>query len=120
MGSVGSGSVSVGTGQGLVGASQGLVGTGSRMVIKAIGMAGTGIGTGSGVAAGSVGSGIGGQFPSGSQAGAVDPNILLAQQHSASGGYVGRGSVKPSVFFRSNPGVWFRQMEYQFILAGKK
>ena len=89
MGSVGSGSVSVGTGHCLVGAGQGLVGTGSGMVITAIGIAGTCIGTGPGDAAGSVGSGIGGQFPSGSQtlAGAIDPNILLAQ-HLASGGYV--------------------------------
>ena len=43
--------------------------------------------------------------------------MLLAQQHLASGGYVGRISVKP-VFYRSNPGVWFRQMESQFVLAG--
>ena len=90
LGTVGSGSVSVGTGQGLVG-------TGSGMVITGIGMAAAGIGTGSGDAAGSVGSGVGGQFPSGSQtlAGAIDPNLLLAQQHLASGGYVGRVSVKP-------------------------
>ena len=90
------------------------------MVIACIGMAGTGIGTGSGDAGGSVGTGMGGQFPSGSQtlAGAIDPNILLAQQHIASGGYVGRVSVKPPVFYRSNPGVWFRQMESQFVLAG--
>ena len=117
-GTVGSGSV--GTGQGLVGNGQGLVGTGSGMVITRIGMAGTGIGTGSGDAGGSVGTGMGGQFPSGSQtlAGAIDPNILLAQQHIASGGYVGRVSVKPPVFYRSNPGVWFRQMESQFLLTG--
>ena len=120
LGTVGSGSVSVGTGQGFVGTGQGLVGTGSGMVIAGIGMAGTGIGTGSGDAAGSVGSGIGRQFPSGSQtlAGAIDPNLLLAQQHSASGGYAGRVSVKTPVFYRSNPGVWFRQLEYQFVLAG--
>ena len=81
-GTVGSGSV--GTGQGLVGNGQGLVGTGSGMVITGIGMVGTDIGTGSGDAGGSVGTGMGGQFPSGSQtlAGAIDPNILLAQQHS--------------------------------------
>ena len=110
-GTVGSGSV--GTGQGLVGNGQGLVGTGSGMVITGIGMAGTGIGTGSGDAGRLVGTGIGGQFPSGSQtlAEAIDPNILLAQQHIASGSYVGRVSVKPPVFYRSNPGVSFRQME---------
>ena len=96
-GTVGSGSV--GTGQGLVGNGQGLVGTGSGMVITGIGMAGTGIGTGSGDAGGSVGTGMGEQFPSGSQtlAGATDPNMLLAQQHIASGGYVGRVSLNPPV-----------------------
>ena len=90
------------------------------MVITGIGMAGTGISTGSGDAGGSVGTGLGGQFPSGSQtpAGAINPNILLAQQHIASGGYVGRVSVKPPVFYRSKPGVWFRQMESQFVVAG--
>ena len=90
-----------------MGAGQALVGTGSSMVITDIGMAGTGIVTGSGDAAGSVVSGNGGQFPSGSQtpAGAIDPNLLLVQQHMASGGYVGRISVKPPVFYRSNPGV---------------
>ena len=45
--------------------------------------------------------------------------MLLARQHIALGGYVGRVSVKPPVFYRSNPGVWFRQMESQFFLAGK-
>ena len=117
-GTVGSGSV--GTGQGLVGNGKGLVGTGSGMVITGIGMAGTGIGTESGDAGGSVGKGMGGQFLSGSQtlAGATDPKILLTQQHKASGGYVGRVSVKPPVFYRSNPGVWFRQMESQFVFAG--
>ena len=120
LGTVGSGSVSVGTGQGLVGTGQGLIGTGSGMVITDIGMAGVGIGTGSGDAVGSVGSLIGVQLPSRSQAlaGAVDPKLLLAQQHLASGGYVGRVSVKPPVFYRSNPGVWFRQMESQFVHAG--
>ena len=90
------------------------------MVITGIGIAGTGIGTGSGDTAGLVGSGIGGQFPSGSQtlAGAIDPILLLAQQNLASGGYVGRVSVKPPVFYRSNPGLWFRQMKSQFVLAG--
>ena len=97
LGSVGSGLLSVGS-------NQGLVCTGSVMVITDIGMAGTGIGTGSGDAAGSVGSVIAGQFPSGSQtlAGAIDPNLLLAQQHLAS---VGQVSVKPPVFYRSNSGV---------------
>ena len=87
----------------MVGNGQGLVGTGSGMVITGIGMAGTGIGTGSGDAGGSVGTGMRVQFSSGSQtlAGAIDPNILLAQQHIASGGYVGRVSVKPPVFHRS-------------------
>ena len=117
-GTVGSGSV--GTGQGLVGNGQGMIGTSSGMAITGIGMAGTGIGTGSGDAGGSVGTGMGGQFPSGFQtlAGAIDPNILLAQQHIDSGGNVRRVSVKPPVFYRSNPGVWFRQMESQFVLAG--
>ena len=112
LGTVSSVSVSAGTGQGLVG-------TGSGMVITVIGMAGAVIGTGSGDAAGSVGSDIGGQVPSGSQtlAGAIDANLLIAQQHLALGGYVGRVSVKPPVFYRSNPGVWFRQMESQFFLA---
>ena len=111
---------SVGTGQVLVGNGQGLVGTGSVMVITGNGMAVTGIDTGSGDAGGSVGTGMGGQFPSGclTLAGALDPNIILAQQHIASGGYVGRVSVKAPVFYRSNPGVWFRQMESQFVLAG--
>ena len=74
------------------------------MVIKGIGMAGIGIGTGSGDAAGSVDSGMGGQFSSGSQtlAGAIDQNLLLNQQHLASSGYVGRVSLKPPVFYRSN------------------
>jgi hypothetical protein len=31
---------------------------------------------------------------------------------------VGRVTVKPPVFYRSNPQVWFRQMESQFALAG--
>ena len=81
---------------------------------------GTGIVLGSGDAGGSVGTGMAGQFPSGCQtlAGAIDPNILLAQQHLASGGYVRRNSVKPPVFYKSNPGLWFRQMESQFVLAG--
>ena len=63
-------------------------------------MAGAGIARDSGDAAGSVGSDIGGQFPSGPQAlaGAIDPKLLLAQQHLASGGYVGKVSVKPPVF----------------------
>ena len=26
--------------------------------------------------------------------------------------------MKPPVFYRSNPGVWFRHMESQFVLAG--
>ena len=97
LGTVGSGLLSVGS-------NQGLVCTGSVMVITDIGMAGTGIGTGSGDSAGSVSSVIGGQFPSGSQtlAEMIDPNLLLAQQHLASGGKV---SVKPPVFYRSNSGV---------------
>ena len=107
-------------GLGSVGTSQGLVGTGSDMVITGIGMAGTGIGTSSCDAGGSVGTGMGGQFSSGFQtlAGAIDPNMLLAQQHIASGGYVGMVSVKPPVFYRSNPDVWFSQIESQFVLAG--
>ena len=44
--------------------------------------------------------------------------MLLAQQLLALGGYVGRVSVKPPVFYRSIPGVWFRQMESQFFLTG--
>ena len=114
-------SVLVGKGQGLVGPGKGLVGTGSSMVVTGIGMAGTGIGKRcSGDAAGSVGSGIGGKIPSGSHtlAGAIYPNLLLAQQHLASGGYVARGSVKTPVSYRSNPGVWFRQMKSQLVLAG--
>jgi hypothetical protein len=31
--------------------------------------------------------------------------------------YINRVSVKPPVFYRSNPNVWFRQMESQFVLA---
>ena len=114
------GSVSVVTGQGLVGTSKGLVGTVPGKVITGSGMAGTGIGTISSDATGSIGSGIWGRFPSGSQtlAGAIDSNLLLAQQHLASSGYVGRVSVKPPVFYRSNLGVGFRQMESQFVLAG--
>ena len=82
------------------------------MVTTGIGMADTGIGTGSGDSAGSVGLAIGGQFPSETQnlAGAIDPNSLLGQQQLAPGGYVGRIFVKPPVFYRSNPGVWFRQI----------
>ena len=55
------------------------------MVITVIGMAGTGTGD----PVGSVGSRFGGKFPSGYQAlaGAIDPNLLLAQHHLASGGY---------------------------------
>ena len=81
---VGLGSVSVGTGQGLLGTRQVLVDTGSGKVITGIGMAGTGIRTGD--ASGSVGSGIEGQFPLGSQilAGAIYPKLLLAQRHLAS------------------------------------
>ena len=119
---MGSGSVSVGTGQVLVGTGQSLVGTGSGIVITDFGMASTGIGTGLGDVAGWEGSSIGGKFPSRSLslAGAIDPNLLLAQHHLASGGFVGRVSVKPPVFYRSNPVVWFRKMESQFFLAGKE
>ena len=69
----------------MVGTGQGWVGTGSGFVITVIGMTGTGIETGSGDAAGSVVSGIGGQFPSEFQtlAGAIDQNLMLAQQKSA-------------------------------------
>ena len=105
MGTVGSDLVLVGTDQGLVDTGQRVLDTGSGVVITGIGLVGRGIGTSSGDAAGSVGSAIGGQFPSGSKtpAGALDPNLLLAEQHLDSGGYVGRVSVKPPVFYRSNP-----------------
>ena len=80
-------------------------------------MAGTCIGTGS---VDTAGSGIAVQFPSGSQtlSGAIDLNLLIAQQHLAPGGYAGRVSVKPPVFYRPHPGVWFCQMESQIFLAG--
>ena len=111
--------VSVATGQVLVGTGLFLVGTDSGMVITGIGMAGTGINIGSGDAASSVGSGIVGKIPSGYQtlSRAIDPKIVLAQQHSASSGCVGRISVIP-FFYRSNPVQWFRQLESQFVFAG--
>ena len=86
---------SVATGQVLVGTGQCLVGTDSGMVITGIGKAGTGIDIGSGDAASSVGSGIVGKFPSGYQtlSIAIDPKVLFAQQHSTSGGCVGRISL---------------------------
>ena len=82
-------------------------------------MACKGIGTVSGETARSLGSGIWGQYQSGFQTltEAIDSNILLAQQLSVSGGYVGRVSVKPPVFYSSNPGVRFHQAEPQLVLA---
>ena len=87
--------VSVATGQVFVGTVQYLVRTDSGMVITGIGMAGTGIDIGSGDAASSVGSSIVWKFPSEYQSlsRAIDPKVLLAQQHSTSGGCVGRISV---------------------------
>ena len=111
--------ISVATGQVLVSKGQCLVGTDSGMVTTGIGKAGTGIDIGSGDAASSVGSGIVGNFASGYQtlSIAIDPKVLLAQQHSTSSGCVGRISVIP-FFYRSNPVQWFRQLESQFVFAG--
>ena len=81
-------------------------------------MAGTGIGTDSGDAAGSVGSGIGDNFIRSPNSSWTDRyKFLLSQQHLASCGYVGVVSVKPLFFYRKNPGVWFHRMEPQFVLA---
>ena len=94
-----------------LGIGQAFGGTGSGMVITSIVMLVTGIVSSSGDLAGSEVSSIGKQFLSGSQTvGATDPTVLLAQQVFSFKWLIGRVSVKPRVFYKSNAGVWLCQM----------
>ena len=45
-------------------------------------------------------------------------NQPVVSQQATFSGNVGRVSVKAPTFYRTNPTVWFRQMESQFVLAG--
>ena len=108
----------VGVGLILVGTGQDSVDTVLGMVIAGIGMAVTGIGTVSGEAAGSAKLGIEGNFfisfPNTNWSN--KPKKVLAKQHLASDCYVERICVKPDVLNRSDLGVWFRQMETQYLI----